>query len=360
MKSIFLFVLACICVISGIYSTSFLPAETSQLIDNKYESWSGVIRIWAAEGTGCTGWLNLAASDTEKQHNGVYIHIQEVSLTAISEYLTTGINPPDMIVYPYSITPDTSGLVPVTSVYPLRSSITHSPYAIPILLQAKFWIYNPSVITTLPSDMYDTPAACREDDLNSLIALSTGLRPSEGITQQTPGADLGLDGETNTPVLPSGNISCRASSDLIICDSPRAKFVEGTVPVFIGGIRDILRLSDHQDAAAAVTGEYVYTTEALMISIVDKHDPRTNICLQYIDELMTDGQVSAARAQAFPAVTGVSAWTHNAILAPAEASLEGRTWLLAADGSSDASQQYIEGKLTADAAMERIINESSH
>jgi len=95
-----------------------------------------------------------------------------------------------------------------------------------------------------------------------------------------------------------------------------------------------------------------------MLSIISKNDSRIDACRAYLDIIMGEGQTMAARAQAFPAVTGVSAWQGNTILSSIEASLEGRTWILGASDSSAAAQLYIEEKLTANEAMDRIIKET--
>jgi len=199
--------------------------------------------------------------------------------------------------------------------------------------------------------MYDVPAACAAEDAVALTALCTGLRQETASQAVLPGLDLGLTGEAETTPQPAGSISCRVSPDIITDESPIELFRSGEVKAFVGGIRDALRLTD---CAAAATGTYAYASDVIMYSIIEKGDGREDICREFLDILMTEGQTLAARAQAFPAVVGVSAWSGDPLLAGVEAASEGKIWLTGAY-DSDAAYLYIEGKITADEAARRII-----
>ena len=355
MKRIFLFILTCFIIAAGIYSAAFLPADTKEIIETKYNNWSGVIRIWVVEDSGITSWLNQCAAHTEKELDGIYINISEVSVGAILNYRVSGINPPDIIIYPSSLSPDASGLYPITASYPIKNGIPQTPYSAPILLRPRFWIHDRTSLPVLPGDMSDVSAACSQADLTVLVALSTGLRPLEGKSASLPGLDLGLGTDSSALSPVAEGIPCRIDPDIEICDNPRSLFIKGEVSAFIGGISDVLTLSGSYDIAVSLTGEYAYADEILLFSIIDKKDSRTEACLSYLDKLMTHGQASAARAQAFPAVTDASAWTGNPLLASAESGSEGLTWLYGTPASNSAAYQYIEGKITADEAIDIII-----
>ena len=47
-----------------------LPGDTGPLIREKYDGWSGVLRLWVYEGweANAMGWLNRAISAFEKEH----------------------------------------------------------------------------------------------------------------------------------------------------------------------------------------------------------------------------------------------------------------------------------------------------
>jgi len=353
MKRAFFLILSCIFVICGIYSSSFLPGDSTHLIEKKYSGWTGVIRIWASDDCMASGILSACASIYEKAHPGIYVNVRQVPGEAISSYLTTGINPPDIIVYHSSVSPDPAGLESITAAYPLRQGIVPGAHSVPILLHPSFFIYNTSVLDVLPGDMYVIPVACAPGDLNALTALCTGLRSSGAQQQTLPGVDIGLTGESHTETAPAGDIPCRMGSNLTLTDDPAAAYRKGDAVAFVGRAGDAIKFSGN--SAAAVTGEYAFTDSAVMLSIIKKDDSRLGACMEYLDIIMNEGQYLAARAQAFPAVTGVSAWSGDPLLAPAEAALESRTWILGASGSSDAAHLYIEEKLTADEAMKRII-----
>lgn len=359
MKRVLMFAAACACVIAGLWAAARLPADTAPLIEEKYETWSGVLRVWVAEDagmSGLTGWLNACAPAVEKANNGVYISIRQVSNEAIANYLTTGINPPDIIIYPSGLMNSTEGLDIITAAYPLRRGLSASPYAVPVLTGARFWIYDTGAYPALPVDMYEVSAACREGDLNALTALSTGLRPVEGETRALPGVDLGLGGTVEATPAPAGEVACRISPELTVTDKPRALFLSGEVDAFVGSISDIMYLTDESGWAAAVTGEYAYTDNVLMCSIVAKDDGRSGVCRAFLDALMSEGQTSAARAGALPAVMGVSAWSGDIVMAQLEAALESRTWVAGVSGASGAARSFIEGTASADEAMGQIIN----
>ena len=354
MKRLFFLVLTALCAVIGIYAYKNLPAENDDLIEKKYDTWAGVIRVWAAEECDAAGWLNHCAALAEKRLNGVYINVQQAPLAAIADYASTGINPPDVIVYPGSAPLETSGLMPITRAYPLRPGLEAGVHAVPLLIRPRFWIYDASVHSPLPGDMYDVRAACRVEDTNALTALCTGLRPVEGSSPVLPGVDLGLSDSAAATPQPAGGAVCRVSPEFILSDAPRSLYSEGDVDAFVGGISDALLLGNGRNTAAAVTGEYI-CGESAVLSIVSKGDGREAACMEYLDVLMSDGQAALARAKAFPAILSVSAWSGDILLGPAEAALEGRVWLQNASGDSEAARLYIEGKLSADEAIERIV-----
>ena len=45
-------------------------------------------------------WLNRAISAFEKGHEGVYIQARKVDAEALRTFASSGVNPPDMILFP--------------------------------------------------------------------------------------------------------------------------------------------------------------------------------------------------------------------------------------------------------------------
>ena len=143
----------CICAFSS------LPMNDNSQIREKYSSWSGVIRIWISDSTNASPapWVNACSKDFEKLQNGVYINVQTVPASAIANMATD--NPPDMIIWPSGLLDSPAGLAEITGEYPLRENLARSPYAVPLLTDAHAWIHS---LPALPSDMENTPAACRK------------------------------------------------------------------------------------------------------------------------------------------------------------------------------------------------------
>ena len=352
MKRLFFLISAVFCVFTGIFFSRKLPADTDVLTEEKYDTWAGVIRVRVAESSNAAGWLNTCAAETEKAYPGVYINVQEVSDEALRTYAISGINPPDILVYPRELIDDTSLLTPITAAYPLRDGILQEPYAVPVLVRPRFWIYDGSAYDVLPGDMSNVNAACSRNDAAALAALCTGLRPAEGTGNMLPGIDLGLGADENIAEAPAGDTACRVSPYIITEENPLDLFRSGEADAFVGGIGDALRL---EDCRAAAAGEYAYAGELIMCSITDRNDGRREICRAYLDTLMGSGQALAARAQAFPAVSGASAWAGDPLLGPVEAALTGKIWLYGAYDTAPA-YLYIEGKISADEAVRQMIS----
>lgn len=349
MKRIFLFAAAVLCAFTGIFFAKRLPADTGGLTEKKYGAWSGVIRIWAEEGCGAAGWLNACAELFEKRNDGIYINVQTVSSEALGAYADSGINPPDIMVYSRGAVGDASMLSPITAAYPLRDGVYQDTCAVPVLLRPYIWIYDAAAYDVLPGDMYGVRAACAPEDAAALAALCSGLRPKEGEKVVLPGLDLGLGGDAEVTEAPREGVPCRVAAD-IIKEAPAELFAAGECEAFVGGIDDALR---NEGCGAAATGEYAYAEDAVMLSIVRKADGRGEACRAYLDLLMSEGQALAARARAFPAAVGASAWAGDMLMAHVEEALTGKIWLT---GTYDtgAVYLYIEGNISADEAVRRM------
>lgn len=369
MKRALCFVSLCLLCALGFVSYSKLPGDGSSLVRESYECFSGVIRVWVCDGMRADplGWLNACAAEFEKQNRGIYISAQRVAPAAISGLFESGINPPDMIVWPAGFLSSPDGLWEITGEYPLRDGLDISPYAVPLLTGAKLWLFSTDAYRALPSDMYGVTVACRSRDLTAMTALSTGLRTGESADMPAPGVDLGLGGAAAPTVAPKGRIPCRASSRLITSDNPRELFLSGDADVFVGDLADVARLGDQSGWQAAVTGEYVYADEPALCSIIahegSRAAERRGVCEDLLAFLMSDGQRMAAKSGALPAAAGVFAYSGNAVLAPIEAALDGRRCISPpAFGSAETPQeitQFISGQITADQAVAAILARGS-
>lgn len=373
MKRIFAVLLLAAAVVLGVRALDGLPADNAPQVREKYDTWSGVLRVWVCAdwqvGTGSLErWLNTCAAAFEKSQNGVYINVQLVPADAIRQFQTTGINPPDMIVYPPGLLESADGLYPFSvpaDFKPGLETVGGAPearHAAPLLTDAHLWIYHPGKYKTLPADMADVSAACRESDLPALVCLNAGLRPAEGQARTLPGVDIGLSGGPTATPLPEGTIACRVGEDFLISEAAYDLYKNGEVDAFVGDLSDILRISQRHDWAGAVTGTAAYADDLALISIVQKGGPRAEeraaLCESYIGALLYQGQALAAKAGALPVVRGAGAYAGDPALFPVEAALENLEHICPpAFGTRDMAapgRAYAEGKLSADEALAQM------
>jgi hypothetical protein len=364
MKATVLFVSLCLICVLGICAFSALPRDSTPIIQEKYSGWAGVIRIWVCDDMSIdpAAWLGACAARFEKSHEGIYVNVQTVPAQALTGLRESGINPPDMIVWPVGLLEDSAGLYELTGEYPLRAGLDISRYAVPVLTGAHTWIFDTGAYSALPSDMYDVPIACRSDDLPAMVALSTGLRVGETAESALPGVDLGLSGERTATPAPEGTVECRASQNLIVSDDARALFKSDEAAAFVGDLSDIARLGDDAAWQVCVTGEYTYVDEMALCSIVSREGAaaaeRRSLCEDLLSLMLGEGQLLAAKAGAMPAAAGVTAHSGDAVYSAVEAGLDGLYCLCPpAFGSAAAPAEpglYVEGKITADQAAERM------
>ena len=358
MKRAILSVLLLLSLLLGVSALRRLPGDSAYLVEEKYDSWTGVLRIWVTESAAIGGvspmsWLNACAAQMEKAHSGVYCSFRMVPDEALGE---PTLYPPDVIVYTDGLLANHDRLAEIGPELPLRAELRQSNYAVPIAISPCFLIYRTS--GGLPADLIGTTVACEERRLDALTALCTGLRSENAPAQVLPGLDLGLEGSVVSTPAPIGNVRCRVGSGLILTDAPRKAFLDRTADVFVGDASDLRAMADVSGWAAASPGNMVWADRVLLCSIVDRQDgQRADLCRELIGLLLTDGQKTISRISAFPAVDSVGAWTTGP-QASLEAALDGKPCLAPSFfgvwDSLSAARRYIEGTLTADEAAKLL------
>jgi hypothetical protein len=360
-------------VLFGVRALNSLPADNAPEVQKKYDTWTGVLRVWVVEdwqvGTGSLErWLNACAAAFEKTRDGVYVNVQTVPAEAVRNFLTTGVNPPDVIVYPPGLLDSAGGLrafsIQADYIPGLETVgvFGDARYAAAVLTDAHVWIYNPGKLKSLPADFYELAAACRESDLPALVCLNSGLRPAEGTVRVLPGVDIGLPGGPTATPAPEGTVACRVGPRFLVSDAAYDLYKAGDADAFIGDLSDILRVSQRADWAAAVTGAAAYADDMALVSLVardgNRADERAALCEAYVNLLLSDGQALAAKAGSLPVARGASAYAGDLTLAPIEAALENMAHVCApAFGTRDdaaAGYAYAAGTITADEGVERL------
>ena len=146
-----------LCLPAIAWTARRLPVQTRPLIEEKYAGWSGVLRIWVYEGwtdgDSFAGWLNRCAAMFEKRRSGVYIEARYVDAAALAALETSGVRPPDMILFPPGVLKDADGLAPIddSAVRPALRGLGGG-YAIPVALGGYGWALNRARLDGLPAD----------------------------------------------------------------------------------------------------------------------------------------------------------------------------------------------------------------
>ena len=292
-----------------------LPNETAPLIQEKYASWSGVLRLWIFEGweAESTSWINRAAAAFEAAHSGVYIQTRKVDASAMRDFLSSGVNPPDMILFPPGLLESDAGLAPVGALPQLRDGLAScaNDYAAPVLMGGYVWVYDRQALDSPPAEAAGavcTPNEAYSSPPAALMLLLTGERGAEA-TPEPPGLDLGL------PV--------SAAAGEALAEDAYGAFTRGEVPSLVATQAEARRLTALAEAgrgpdwAAAATGEAMLADQLLLLGIVDW--PRADIaerqalCREFLLLLLdAETQADLASTGALPVVDGLNIYAGKA------------------------------------------------
>lgn len=188
--------LACLLLLAPLLIRAWqvLPLDRQPLIEKKYASWSGVLRLWVFEGWPCgagsvSSWLNRCVASFEKDHPGVYVQPQYVDSDALADFYDSGIQPPDMLLFPPGLLRSPEGLVPVGPPAAVRPELTRfglwegTACATPVAMGGYMWAWNPALIDDIPADWRecDGELAVPEPEIwrrwdAALLALCAGRR----------------------------------------------------------------------------------------------------------------------------------------------------------------------------------------
>jgi len=283
------FICAALTLLSALIIGRMLPPGTQELVQEKYASWSGVLRIWVYEGwTGGSdafaGWLNRCIASYEKQHNGVYVQAKYVDAAAILALETSGVRPPDMLLFPPGLLADPSALAALPEL-PVRSTLAQAGEgrAVPVALGGYAWAYNPSLIeeaspftlAALPDEDFRSWSAA----LMSLCAAAPSGQEPEAI--ELPGVELGL---------PTGGFD---TSSLIIEETALSKFIAGEAAAAAVSQREIVRLQQLSEQGkgpdwAIEVSALPFTDQLLMLGVVESNTERQALSVKFAQHLLTD------------------------------------------------------------------------
>jgi len=191
-----------------------------QLVRRKYESWTGVLRMWKCEGWesgngSLTAWLNECIAAFEKKHPGAYIQMTDVSVETLRAFSDGQVNPPDMLLYAPGMLDAPYSLTAMEKETPVRAPVSElglwqeERYAVPVALGGYGLAINSRLIPETTSNwsgleaegktgasVLNAPADSAAQSWSAaLIALFAGSSPAERQAQSAPvgeGIDLGL------------------------------------------------------------------------------------------------------------------------------------------------------------------------
>ena len=220
-----------------------LPNDAGPLIRAKYDSWSGVLRLWVYEGweANAMAWLNSAISAFEKGHDGVYIQARKVDAEALRAFADSGISPPDMILFPPGLLDSADGLAEVGGLPALRAGLAGCAdgYAVPVLMGGYAWAFDRQALEGAPAEG-DAIACASAGEHSSppaaLMLLSTGEREAE-VEIEAPGLDLGL---------PVG--AAVREGTTVLSEDAYGAFTRGDVDALVATQADIRRLTALSEA----------------------------------------------------------------------------------------------------------------
>lgn len=330
-----------------------LPVDREALVAEKYGGWSGVLRVWAYEGWqwgagSLTGWLNECAASFERKHPGVYVQVSTVEAAAIRDFLTTGINPPDAILFPPGLLNTEDGLAPVYEEFALREGLLQAgesegeQFAVPVAMGLYAWAYNSAQLDAIPVDWRHTDAAaiCYESGEHrcwgaALLSLCTGMYPPETEDArregEAPGIDLGLRPQNPTPAPtptpmpdPDRLRPCVLNDQFSFSEAAYSAFVRGEAAAMVVTQREIYRLQALSDSGkapdwrVAFTGETVFTDQLAMFATVSGERPhgeqRQALCQQLLTHLLSETcQSSLAKRGVFSVLDAHALYSSGAM-----------------------------------------------
>ena len=268
------------------HAAGMLPRETSALIEEKYAGWSGVLRVWVCEGwaenRGLAGWINRAATAFERAHEGVYVQVTPVDAEALAQLPDSGLNPPDLVLFPPGALNPETRLDPET---PIR----------PVALGGYLWAINASLLDRVPADLRDVRLALPADTEQScysaaLLALCSGSSPESGAPARG-GLDLGLE-TASTPAPAEATPRCILPEGLAASEDAFEQFLSGDaalIPVSLDDIPRLQRRSERglgPDWQVAAPGNIAFTDQVLFAAAPDTGSERLPLARALLSALL--------------------------------------------------------------------------
>ena len=282
-----------LCLPAIVWTARRLPVQTRPLIEKKYAGWSGVLRIWVYEGwtdgDSFAGWLNRCAAIFEKRHGGVYIEARYVDPAALVSLETSGVRPPDMILFPPGVLDSAEGLALVddSAVRPALRGLGGG-YAVPVALGGYGWAVNVEAEgASIPPDE-DWRSWSR-----AAAALGAPVEPEAELELTPPGIDLGLP-------------AVSAMEEITVQADALTQFINGNLGAVAVTQRELARLTRLSDQGRGpewtfLPGQGAYTDQVLYLAVLAGDEEVEALSKEFALCLLADeSQSLLAKWGAFP------------------------------------------------------------
>ncbi|MDL2206256.1 hypothetical protein LJC33_05025 [Eubacteriales bacterium OttesenSCG-928-N13] len=329
----------------------WLPDASESMVARRYDSWSGVLRIWVCTqwqpGSGSfVPWLNKVSSSFQRKHPGVYVQVQPVTSKLLTSFAEGDVSPPDMLLFAPGMLSSAENLLALNERNELRATLVDAgryqgtPYAVPVAMGGYAWATNARLIDGSPLDdqiqlpapakkgdpyylmdaPMDTDGVCWSGALMSLLQYIPSAENEQiARTLVGEGLDLGLESvETPAPTPPAPVLPSElfhpspVPDDFRQLDSVLNHFRSGklaAIPVTQAEIRKLDALSEQGRAPEweIMPGIEQYTDQLALFSIVNYERnhlaERQALCVAYLNLLLgEDAQTQLSSIRALPVV----------------------------------------------------------
>lgn len=334
-----------------------LPVDHQPLIERKYSGFSGVLRLWVFEGWQSGAgtmmpWLYQCVTRFEKAHPGVYVQPELVDAGAISDFMRSGIQPPDLLIFPPGLLDSGEGLMELADSDAPRAPLRRigrwggSLRAMPVALGGYAWAWNTALTAAVPDSWREaglTPAVPEPEDWRrwdaALLALCAGHVPrddGDAPAEDLPGLDLGLpglDAPTATPAPRATVAPCALPEGFQADGDAWQRFANSEAAALALTQREARRLQALSDQGRGpdyqlAPGDAAFTDQLLCAALPDAPDPdgRQSLREAFIALLLDDAcQGDLCRVGAFSVTDAPSGYAASDPLARMDA------WLRADD-----------------------------
>lgn len=327
-----------------------LPPDRQRYVQQKYVGWNGVLRAWVCADWKCDGsfirWLNACAAAFEKQHEGVYVEYTPVSREAMRALRTSGIRPPELLLFSPGVLDNAADLALLDASGALRPELRNvgQGYALPVAMGGY-------IIVREAADAADEAPALPEDAdgccyAGALIGLLSG----------DPSTD-----ETGDEIVPDSGV------DLGLPAAARASAPAGAAIATQADIGRLARLRDagrDADWVLDASGEYMWADQLLLAGAVyqmgDDAQERMALSRALIEHLLSGESQRALSGIGALSVTDDRIYSDFSAYAPLDA-LAHRCSLVAPDAFACAHgdcqaivRKFLDGQIAAPEALAQL------